>query len=258
MSEAQIIINRVFYDKLYGKKSQVFFFLNALFSYDQKSKTKVNLRILRKAMEKSRKPFPPEMVLDFGCGFGTLLFALPPKVKLYGVDISRQAIEHCRQMATFYGRNTEFIESDGTRALQWPDEVFDVIVSSHSLEHVENDSFVISELVRCLKKGGLLLVNVPINEILNDPKHVRQYSSTSIESLLECHNLQMIITYECNRWDGFLGTIEYKHSSFSVRLVMRALRGILAILPQRTVDRAENVLISNYKMQQFIAVASKK
>ncbi len=48
---------------------------------------------------------------------------------------------------------------------KYEDCMFDLIICSHVLEHIENDRKAISELVRILKIGGQALILVPISDL---------------------------------------------------------------------------------------------
>jgi SAM-dependent methyltransferase len=52
------------------------------------------------------------------------------------------------------------------RALDFPDETFDLVLCSHVLEHVQEDSRAMAELHRVIRPGGILLVMVPYNSSL--------------------------------------------------------------------------------------------
>ena len=72
-------------------------------------------------------------ILDAGCGDGGLakeIGARFPKVKIYGVDISR---EGCR-LAKKYCIETKV--ADLNRKIPYPDNYFDFIVSQEVLEHI--------------------------------------------------------------------------------------------------------------------------
>ena len=47
--------------------------------------------------------------------------------------------------------------------IQYPDESFDVIYCCHVLEHVPEDTKVMTEFYRVLKKGGWALIVVPVH-----------------------------------------------------------------------------------------------
>lgn len=97
-------------------------------------------------------------LLDAGCGTGGLMQYLhrqSPQLQLTGVDLSELACTYARR------RNCgEVIQADLT-ALPLGDAGFDVVVSSDVLYHIGDDRQALAELVRVLRPGGLLVVNVP-------------------------------------------------------------------------------------------------
>lgn len=57
------------------------------------------------------------------------------------------------------------------------DNVFDYVICSHVLEHIENDRQAISEIARVLKPSGLALIQIPI-----DKNRQKTYEDSSIKS----------------------------------------------------------------------------
>ena len=51
-------------------------------------------------------------------------------------------------------------------SINYNDNVFDIIICSHVLEHVPNDEKAISELFRVLKPGGVAIIQFPISLVL--------------------------------------------------------------------------------------------
>lgn len=60
-----------------------------------------------------------------------------------------------------YGAKT--IAMDVT-ALQYADEIFDVVICNHVLEHIPDDKSAMHEMYRVLRKGGMAILNVPIRK----------------------------------------------------------------------------------------------
>lgn len=52
--------------------------------------------------------------------------------------------------------------------IQFDDNIYDVIICNHVLEHVDNDITAMKEIFRVLKKGGWSILQVPINPNLNE------------------------------------------------------------------------------------------
>lgn len=97
------------------------------------------------------------------------------------------APEHC-----FYKRfpaleNLSYISADlnspramkkvDMTAIQYPDEYFDVVISSHVLEHVPDDQKAMRELLRVMKTGGWAIHQAPI-----DYSRERTFEDPAIQS----------------------------------------------------------------------------
>jgi ubiquinone/menaquinone biosynthesis C-methylase UbiE len=106
---------------------------------------------------------PGDFVVDFGCGGGALLSRLECGRRL-GVEINAAARRECAE------RGVDCVES--LQDLQ--DDLADVIISSHALEHVQNpfDALVLAR--RKLKLEGRLVLVVPCE------RHDTRYSGDDI------------------------------------------------------------------------------
>jgi ubiquinone/menaquinone biosynthesis C-methylase UbiE len=103
------------------------------------------------------EPRPGELLLDVGCGTGTMLAMMEAVygTRGVGVDFSRGAVESaiaCRR------GESEFFTAD---ALQLPfrDGSFDIVTTLSVLEHVSDPARMISEIGRVLKPGGRMLLH---------------------------------------------------------------------------------------------------
>jgi SAM-dependent methyltransferase len=93
---------------------------------------------------------PDDTVLDFGCGGGFVLRNLDCRRRL-GVDINPSAREHAKS------QGVEVFES----VEQLPEQVIDVVISNHALEHVPSPCEVLIALRRKLKSTSLVVFVVP-------------------------------------------------------------------------------------------------
>lgn len=99
-----------------------------------------------------------ERILDFGCGCGRLIRALPlvTSAHLYGCDSDKHAAMWCRShlLGEFY-QNSEF------PPLPWRDGNFDMIYAISVLTHMDetHQNVWLVEWRRILKPGGLLLAS---------------------------------------------------------------------------------------------------
>jgi ubiquinone/menaquinone biosynthesis C-methylase UbiE len=92
-------------------------------------------------------------LLDVGTGPGWLLVEIArsrPDLRLTGIDPSAD-------MTAIAGRNVgnrATLHVAGAESLPFPDDSFDVVVSSFSLHHWENPATAVSEFRRVLRDGG--------------------------------------------------------------------------------------------------------
>lgn len=138
-------------------------------------------RRLQEVLRELRGEVAGLRVLDFGFGSGSLLLGFPHSCRLCGVDVSDSAVRSAESDERFahYGE-TRFVAVPEDRPELLPEEEFDVVVTSHALEHVSDDERVLSELFRRVAPGGTLVVFVPIEEPDYIMFHRRNYSLQSI------------------------------------------------------------------------------
>ena len=123
-------------------------------------------------------------VLDVGFGRGKLLAMFPRSCSLTGAEISRSAVEAARCDPVFAGRDATFVRVSEDDPEDLPAGPFDVILSSHTLEHVPDDTATLAVVHRRLKSNGLFVLFVPIEEPDYNPDRMRNYSPKSITGLV--------------------------------------------------------------------------
>jgi 2-polyprenyl-3-methyl-5-hydroxy-6-metoxy-1,4-benzoquinol methylase len=109
-------------------------------------------------------------VVDVGCGsgYGCRLIKKFGASEVYGADISKHAIQFAN---SHYGNDAEFSVQSITNLKQYPDNFFDVTVSSEVIEHIKEygvEQKAIEELKRITIKNGLLIVATPNSEMLEE------------------------------------------------------------------------------------------
>ena len=95
-------------------------------------------------------------VLDVGCGDGTLMEFLKDnkKIDIRGIEILKKNVRQC------IGKGLTVIEGDAEKDLsQFPDESFDFVILSQTLQAFLNPEKVISELLRVGKKAIVTIPN---------------------------------------------------------------------------------------------------
>jgi len=97
-----------------------------------------------------------EKIIDIGCGHGGVSHELIKKgFKVYGVEINNDAIH------SLESKGFKVLKKDITSPLEI-DEVFDVVLILDVLEHVFDPYFLLKEAVNITKRGGVLVITVPL------------------------------------------------------------------------------------------------
>ena len=169
------MINQVSrYNDFYGKFEK----WRKIFRFDIRYRCRRMHEILKKLKIKDRSI----SVLDFGFGSGDMLLSFDESCSLYGVDVSRSAVENGYDNPDFrIYRHSEFMAVPEFHPEKMFDRKFDIVISSHSIEHVYNDDILLEELSKRIKKEGYLVLFVPIEEPDYISFHMRNYSIQSIQ-----------------------------------------------------------------------------
>lgn len=152
-----------------------------------------------------------DLVLDAGAGFGRHAFEVARRgARIVALDYASDEVVTTRNTfgamieakEIFEDRFVGVLRGDATR-LPFRAGVFDRVITSEVLEHIQADVDAIAELVRVLRPGGTFACTVPtewpetINWWLSDeyhaPKaaggHVRIYSATELKAKLRTAGL---------------------------------------------------------------------
>ena len=151
-------------------------------------------------------------ILDFGCLDGTFLsFLNRNNNKLYGVDASSFAVKESRKKDI---EVKQYFFDDKT-PIPYADKTFDLVILGEVIEHIYDTDFLLQELHRVLKKGGLLLVSTPniasfgrraslllgLNPIIetspnekDSSGHIRYFTFDSLKALLEKNSFSEIFS----------------------------------------------------------------
>ncbi len=146
------------------------------------------------------------LVLDAGCGSGSLLFKLGRfDCMVHGIEQSNEFVEMLRSRVKASGlSHIGHIRHGSVVDIPYPDKTFDVIVSGEVLEHVRDDIRAVMEFYRVLRPGGVCVVSVPATPALWDfsdewAGHLRRYTK---EDLLDLFEKKGFIVEDVRYW-GF-------------------------------------------------------
>lgn len=149
--------------------------------------TTIRINEVLDEFEKFRKT---NKMLDVGCGPG--LFLIEAKKRgweVYGTEFTDKQLNYLKDKGinTLKGKLTND---------SFEDELFDVIISSEVIEHINNPIEEMQQFHRLLRKGGLVYITTPnFNaieryllkgdyEIIEYPEHLSYYTPTTIDLLL--------------------------------------------------------------------------
>jgi ubiquinone/menaquinone biosynthesis C-methylase UbiE len=101
-------------------------------------------------------------ILDAGCGFGGTLLVLAknfPETQCVGIDMSDTLLDLARQKAAAEGLEERVrFEKGDVLNLPYPDDSFDVVISTNVLHHVGAPLVMLQELERVLAPQGMLYI----------------------------------------------------------------------------------------------------
>ncbi|NCR00508.1 MAG: methyltransferase domain-containing protein [Microcystis aeruginosa L211-101] len=136
-----------------------------------------------------------DIILEVGCGKGA--FSRKIQTSSYtGLEFSKDAIEIASKASIKIINQSVEIHSNSHL------ESYDVVCSFQVLEHVSNPKSFIESCLKCLKKGGLLIISVPSddsfigslkNNVLNmPPHHVTRWSDKALQYVADRFCLKLI------------------------------------------------------------------
>jgi 2-polyprenyl-3-methyl-5-hydroxy-6-metoxy-1,4-benzoquinol methylase len=134
-------------------------------------------------------------VLEIGCGRGSFANRITCR-EYVGLEYTEASVSAARANGL-----TVYCESISEYA-QRASAAHDVVCFFQVLEHVPNVSTFLTDSLRCLRPGGILIISVPsadsflaysLNNILNmPPHHVTRWSTRALVSLGKYFNLQVV------------------------------------------------------------------
>ncbi|NBK22069.1 MAG: class I SAM-dependent methyltransferase [Spirochaetia bacterium] len=110
-------------------------------------------------LEKLLPPFQGKRVLDLGCGFGWhCRYAMENgALSVVGIDISQKMLDEAKNKTT--SRDIQYICMP-IEDCTFPDDSFDVVISSLALHYIASFEDVVRTVRKCLVRGGDFVFSV--------------------------------------------------------------------------------------------------
>jgi 2-polyprenyl-3-methyl-5-hydroxy-6-metoxy-1,4-benzoquinol methylase len=186
----------------------------------------------------------PGSVLDVGCNIGTFVRAAEARGwTATGVDLNRQAVEFGRRQSGLRLVTLDEFETE-------PDQRFDVIHSSDTVEHFTDPVGVMRYYASLLKPDGLLAVSTPNYDSrlckifqLKPTEHLFLFNQQSLSYMLRSIGLTVVATHPFDRYRNISAMFESTTFDGLKRLqtAFKALHQVVPELPLR-LPGGENIL----------------
>ncbi len=103
-------------------------------------------------------------ILDAGCGEGVLSVMMALRgANVSGIDMSEPNIEAAKNYANEAKVTSVDFRTGDAESLPFPDNSFDLVVSSHVLEHLPNFDKGLAEVMRVTKKRAIVAIPTILN-----------------------------------------------------------------------------------------------
>lgn len=143
-----------------------------------------------------------ERILDLGCGTGTLiqhLLHLAPEMEIVGLDPSAEMLNIARQKLS---KSVE-LRIGSADSIPFPNETFDLIISTNAFHYFRNPSQAIQEAKRVLKPNGHLVITDWCDDYLTcricdvflrlfNRAHFRTYGVSECQKMLQNEGLTKV------------------------------------------------------------------
>lgn len=152
-------------------------------------------------------PTKATTVLEIGCGSGWAISYRHPQVRLIAVDrgsLYRTELE---------AQGVEFHETDvATEPLPINEGLVDLIILNHLIEHIADCEFLVRQLRRVLRPGGVVYIRTPNLERVkwsfwDDYTHVKPFTPRALDHLMRTVGFERRFMLDSDHPRIFLDTL---------------------------------------------------
>lgn len=123
-------------------------------------------RDLLKSVINKLKTDKNDIILDLGCGTGNFEVMMEekglPYRKIIAVDFSEAMLKRARKKVT--SKKVYFKKYDINKGIPLEDESVDKVIMIHTLYALKKPTYILKEINRVTKKGGILIIANPFDE----------------------------------------------------------------------------------------------
>lgn len=157
-----------------------------------------------------------------------------------GIDISKDAIGYAKEH--YSADNLDFMIGDAT-SLPLDNEVFDVVVSFETIEHIHYYEMYLREIHRILKPGGTFIVSTPNKKWSGEnPYHISEFTLSDFREVLADMYTDVRIYGQDHR--GFLKRIRLRLEIIMARVIPEKTKDML--IPDRVRRGSPNRQIGGF------------
>ena len=133
-------------------------------------------------------------LLDVGCGLGHFCRYIKARsidLEVTGMDFSKFSIKKAKELSDKINMDIDFVVGDA-QELPFEDNLFDYVISSDVIEHLDNPDKHLMEMKRVLKKGGQATILTPWKHLINKEglisvEHVQEWTPDELSVLIAKH-----------------------------------------------------------------------
>lgn len=206
-----------------------------------------------------------ERIFDHGFGLGLMLFCFPRQCFLAGYELSESAVRLARAAAQalgFQSTDLRVFHSGEVVPAQWAHS-FDLVISSHVLEHIADPGAALKQLALLIKAGGHICIIVPINEKPGeDQNHYSHFTAGSILKMLSDEGLEVTDSASVDRLYWLikpLSMARQRKDTWQLMVMSKIVNGCLSPIPNWMLRIIDSILGRlEVPPTQFMVLARKR